>query len=257
MISPLAFVSPGARLGEHVTVHPFAYIEGDVVIGDNCTVMPHASILEGTRMGRDNRVFQGAVLGAVPQDFCFTGDKTTLEIGDNNVFRENVVVNRATRSGSSTRIGSNNFIFEGVHISHDTQVADSCVLGNGTKIAGNCSIDSHTIFSTMVIMDQGARVGSWAMIQGGCHFNKDIPPFVVAARNPVGYYGINAKVMAHEGFSEQAIEQIAQAYGLIYQCNVSVVDALMKIREQMLVTPDIDAIIRFIQGSKRGIVGTR
>ena len=257
MISPLAFVSPEAKLGRNVTVQPFAYIDADVEIGDNCTIMSYASILAGTRMGANNRVFQGAVLGAVPQDFYYTGDATTLLIGEGNVFREHVVINRATKAGCSTMIGNHNFILEGVHISHDTCVADHCVVGNGTKIAGNCSIGSHAIFSTMVIMDQGTRAGEWTMIQGGCHFNKDIPPYVVAAHNPVAYYGINARVMKHQGFSEEALSQVAQAYGLIYQCNVSVTDAMLQIEEQMELTPEIQAMLQFIKDSQRGIITSR
>ncbi len=254
MISPLAFVSPEAKIGQNVTIHPFAYIDADVEIGDNCVIMPSASIMAGTRMGKNNQVSQGCVLGAMPQDFAYKGDKTTLQIGDNNVFRENVVVNRATCAGGSTVIGNGNFVFEGVHISHDTKVADNCVFGYGTKIAGNCLVQSNAIFSTCVILDQGCRVGAWSMIQGGCHVNRDVPPYIIAARHPISYYGINTVVLSHEGFSSDTISVIAQAYSMIYQSNTSVLDAVLKIKEQMDLTPEIENILSFINESKRGII---
>ncbi|MBO5058778.1 MAG: acyl-ACP--UDP-N-acetylglucosamine O-acyltransferase, partial [Prevotella sp.] len=117
-ISQQAYVDPKAKIGNNVTVYPFAYIEGDVEIGDNCVIFPYASIMNGTRMGKGNKVFQNTVLGAEPQDFNFKGDASRLVIGDENVFRENVVINRATFSDGETRIGNRNFFMEGVHISH-------------------------------------------------------------------------------------------------------------------------------------------
>lgn len=257
MISPLAFVSPEAKLGENVTVHPFAYIDKNVEIGDNCVIMPHASIMPGTRMGANNQVYNGAVLGAVPQDFNFNGDETTLIIGNDNVIRENVVINRATFAGASTIIGDCNSIFEGVHISHDAKIADNCVFGYGTKIAGNCEIDSCAIFSTMVILDQGCRVGSWAMVQGGCHASRDIPPYIIASRNPIGYYGINVNVLTQENFPQETINLIAQAYSIIYQSNISIVDALIRIKEQIDMTDEIQNILNFVNNSKRGIIKNR
>ena len=121
MISDKAYIAPGAKLGKNVTVYPFAYIEDDVVIGDDCIIYPGVSIMKGTRMGRGNKVYQNTVLGAEPQDFNYKGDDTALVIGDENIFRENVVINRATFKDGETRIGNRNFFMEGVHISHDTK----------------------------------------------------------------------------------------------------------------------------------------
>ncbi len=161
MISPLAFVDSAAKLGKNVTVQPFAYIEGDVEIGDECIIMSGARILEGTRMGQGNKVHHGAVLGTMPQDFNFTGDKTLLVIGDKNDIRENVVISRATHEGDATRIGNENFLMEGVHLCHDVQVGDHCVLGLKAAIAGNCRIDTCSILSSNVILHQGSHIGGW------------------------------------------------------------------------------------------------
>ena len=149
-ISPQAYVSPDAKIGEGVTIHPFAYVDKNVVIGNNCTIMPYASVLYGTRMGDDNQVFQGTVLGATPQDFSFHGKDSILEIGNKNVFRENVIVSRSSHKEGKTVIGNENFIMEGVHICHDSRIADHCVLGIKSLVAGNCVIDSHVILSSLV-----------------------------------------------------------------------------------------------------------
>ena len=118
-ISDKAFVSPKARIGNNCKIYPFVYIEDDVVIGDNCVLYPFVSVLNGTRMGNDNTVYQGAVLAALPQDFNFRGEESCLVIGNHNVFRENVVINRATHSDGKTVIGDRNFLMEGSHISQE------------------------------------------------------------------------------------------------------------------------------------------
>ena len=141
VISPKAEVSPKAKIGDGCKIFPFVYIEDDVVIGDNCIIFPFVSILNGTRMGNGNKIHQCSVLAALPQDFNFVGEKSELVMGDNNIIRENVVVNRATHRGCKTVLGSNNFLMEGAHISHDTVVGDRCIFGDGAKKAGDCKIE--------------------------------------------------------------------------------------------------------------------
>lgn len=254
MISPLAHVNPEAKLGENVIVHPFAYIDKDVVIGDYCEIMPYASILKGTIMGSCNRVFQGAVIGAEPQDFNYEGADTKLEIGNHNTIRENVVINRSSTSEGSTKIGDGNFLHEGVHVSHDTKIGNHCVIGYGSKISGNCLIEDHVIFGGAVLVSQGCRVGSWSMTQTGCRFHKDIPPYIVVAKEPAEYYGVNAIILSHEKVSDKIIKHISHAYRIIFQGNCSQYDALLMIKDQVPSSPEISHIIEFIQNSKLGII---
>ena len=141
MISPLASIAPGAKIGKNVIIQPFAYIEDNVEIGDDCIIMPYASVLNGTRLGKGNKVYQHAVLGAEPQDFHYKGEESSLIIGDNNHIRENVVISRATFGGNATKIGNGNFLMDKVHICHDVQIGDNCVAGIGTTIAGECTLD--------------------------------------------------------------------------------------------------------------------
>lgn len=254
-ISPQAFVDPAAKIGADVTIYPFAYIEGDVEIGDHCVIYPYVSIMAGTRMGSRNTVFQGTVLGAVPQDFEYKGDRTTLVIGDGNTIRENVVINRATFVSGETRIGNDNFIMEGVHISHDTVVNNDCVIGYGTKIAGSCQIHRGAILSSNVIANPGVRVGTCAMVQSGCRFSRDIPPYIVAAHNPIKYAGVNATVLTNAGVDAKVQNHLANAYRLVYGGNTSLFDAIMQIEDQVPQSEERDRVMQFLRETQIGVMG--
>lgn len=256
MISPLAYIDTEAKLGKNVTVHPFAYIDKNVEIGDNCTIMPYVSILSGTRMGVGNIVYQGAIIGATPQDFKFKGEDTLLKIGNHNTIREKVIINRGTNTTDCTVVGNGNFLLEGVHLAHDTHLGNNCVLGNGAKTTGNCVIDDCAILGNDVILKHGCHVGSWALLKDGCRANKDVPPFIVAAHNPITYYGINAVILSKEKqLSETIIDDIAKAYRQIYQCSTSLENAIHRIKEIIPLNPEISYLIEFIENSKKGIIG--
>lgn len=254
MISPLAYVDPSAKLGNNVTVHPFAYIDKNVEIGDDNVIMPYASIMSGARMGNGNTVYQGAVVGAVPQDFTYKGEDTFVRIGNNNVIRENAVITRGTFPEHDTVVGSNNFIMQGVRISHDVEIGNRCIIGNGTQISGYCKVYDYAILTSNVLMQGHTRMGSFSVVQGGCRFTKDIPPFIVAAHEPIAFYSINTKVLEHEGVPETIIKHIAQAYRILYKANTSQNDALMRIKEQVPGSEHIDMIVDFVSSSKLGII---
>ena len=256
MISPLAYIDPEAKIGKNVTVHPFAYIDKNVEIGDNCTIMPYASILSGTRMGAGNTIYQGAIIGATPQDFKFKGEDTLLKIGNQNTIREKVIINRGTAQSDSTIIGDGNFLLEGVHLAHDTHVGNNCVFGNGAKTAGNCIVDDRAILGSGVILKHACRVGRWALVRDGCRSSKDIPPYIVADHNPITYYGINAVILAKEGhFPEELIDNIAKAYRQIYQCGTSLENAIRRIRELIPITSELEYMLSFIEHSGKEIIG--
>ena len=254
MISPLAYVDPSAKLGKNVTVHPFAYIDKNVEIGDDNEIMPYASLMSGTRMGNGNKVYQGAVIAAVPQDFAYKGDDTLAIIGNNNTIRENAVIIRGTFPDHATKVGDGNFIMTGARLSHDVEVGNTCIIGNGSQVSGNCQIHDCSILTSNVLMQGNTRLGTYAAVQGGCRFIKDIPPFIVAAHDPISFYSVNTIVLEHCGFSSTLIKNIAQAYRILYKSNTSQHDALMRIREQIPQSPEIDKIIEFVETSKLGII---
>lgn len=254
MISPLAYVDPSAKLGNNVTVHPFAYIDKDVEIGDDNVIMPYASLMRGTRMGKGNTVYQGAVIAAIPQDFAYKGEETIARIGDNNIIRENAVIIRGTHSDHETSVGNNNFIMTGARLSHDVVVGNGCIIGNGSQISGNCIVYDYAILTSNVLMQGGTRLGTYSVVQGGCSFVKDIPPYIVAAHDPIEFYSINTIVLEHCGFSDTLIKHIAQAYRILYKANTSQHDALIRIREQVPNSAEINNIISFVESSKLGII---
>ena len=252
-ISNKAEIDPRAKIGNNCKIFPFVYIEGDVEIGDECIIFPFVSILNGTRMGKKNKVHQGAVVGALPQDFNFRGEKSECIIGNNNIIRENVVINRATHTGGKTVIGDDNFLMEGAHISHDTKVGNHCVFGYGTKIAGDCQISNGVIFSSSVIENPNTRVGEGAMIQAGTTFSKDVPPYIVAT-NKNTYGGVNTTMCSAYGIDDKVLKHIANAYRLVFHGQTSVFDAVLQIEEQVPDSPEIRKIIEFIKGTKQGII---
>ena len=254
MISPLAYIHPEARLGKNVEVGPFVYIDRNVVIGDDNLIMPHASILYGSRIGNGNRIFPGAVIGAVPQDLKFRGEETTAEVGDDNTIRENVTINRGTAAKGKTVVGSGNLLMEGVHVAHDCLVGNGCIIGNSTKMGGEVTIDDKAIVSANVLMHQFCHVGSYVMVQGGCRFSKDIPPYIIAGRDPIAYCGINVIGLRRRAFTAEQMETIHDAYRIIYNSGKNVTDALAQIRDTFEMTDDLKYIISFIEHSQRGII---
>ena len=254
MISPLAYIDPEAQIGQNSEIGPFVFIDKNVVIGDNNKIMPNANILYGSRIGNGNTIFPGAVIGAVPQDLKFKGEETTAEVGDNNLLRENVTINRGTAAKGKTVVGSRNLLMEGVHVAHDAIIGNGCIIGNSTKMAGEIVIDDNSIISASVLMHQFCRVGGYGMIQGGCRFSKDVPPYIIAGREPICYAGLNLVGLRRRGFSNETIEAIHNAYRIIYQSGLNITNALAKIEEEMEMTPEISYIVNFIRESPRGII---
>lgn len=254
MISPLAYIHPEAVIGEGCEIGPFCYIDKDVVLGSNNRLMNGVTILSGTRMGNGNRIFPGAVIGAIPQDLKFQGEETTTEIGDNNTIRENVTINRGTAAKGKTVVGSNNLLMEGMHIAHDVIVGSGCIIGNTTKLAGEVIVDDFAIISACVLVHQFCHIGSYVMVGGGTRTGQDIPPFVMAAREPVAYCGLNLVGLRRRGFSRDLIENIHNAYRLLYQRGKLREECLKEIRETVPMSLEIEYILDFVTSSKRGII---
>ena len=252
-MNEMNYISPKAKIGDNCKIFPFVYIEDDVVIGDNCIIFPFVSICNGTRMGNNNKIHQGTVIAALPQDFEFRGEKTECIIGDNNIFRENVVVNRATHTGGQTVIGNDNVLMEGAHISHDTKVGNACVFGYGTKIAGDCQIDDGVIFSSSVIENAKTHVGVGAMIQAGTTFSKDVPPYIICTKRSE-YGGVNYTMGRTYGVDEKTLKHIANAYRLVFHGQTSVFDATNQIEQQVPDGPEIRTIIQFLRNTEIGII---
>ncbi len=254
MISDKAYIDPSAKIGENVTIHPFAFIDKDVVIGDNCTIRPFASIVRGTRMGSNCQVFQGATVGADPQDFRWKGGYTYCFIGDNVTIRENVIINRGISSEGGTRIGSDSFLMANSHIGHDTHLKGKNVVGNGASVAGEVEVGECTILSSGVIVHERCKIGDWVLVKGGCRIGGNVPPFCIMAHNPTAYFGVNAVIMRKHGFTDEQIDDIAKAYRHVYQTGTSVFNALRRIEDDLEPSTIRDNITDFIRSVELKIV---
>ena len=184
-IHPLAVVDPEAKIGDGNVIGPFCVIDKNVVIGDNNKFLNNVTIHYGARIGNGNEFFPGASISTKPQDLKFQGEDTTCEIGDNNSIRENVTISRGTASKGKTVVGNGNLLMENMHIGHDCEIGNGCIIGNSTKFAGEVIVDDYAIISATCLFHQFLHVGSYIMFQGGTRTSQDIPPYVIAGKEPV------------------------------------------------------------------------
>lgn len=252
-ISPLAYVHPEAKLGDNNIIGPFCYIDKDTVLGDNNVLQNSVTINVGARIGSGNEIFPGASISTKPQDLKFRGEVTTCEVGDNNSIRENVTISRGTASKGKTVVGSNNLLMENMHVAHDCELGSGLIIGNSTKFAGEVVVDDNAIVSAAVLCHQFCRIGGYVMIQGGCRFSLDIPPYVIAGKEPTRYAGLNLVGLRRRGFSNELIQHIHEAYRLLYSKGV-LKEGIQEIKNNLQITPEIQYIIDFVESSKRGII---
>lgn len=252
-ISPMAFVDPTAKLGDNNIIGPFCYIDKNTVIGDNNKFFNGVTVHTGARIGNNNEFFPGASISTKPQDLKYRGEDTLCEIGDNNSIRENVTISRGTASKGTTIVGSNNLLMENMHVAHDCVLGNSLIIGNSTKFAGEVTVDDNAIISATVLTHQFCRVGGYVMIQGGCRFSQDIPPYIIAGKEPTRYCGINIIGLRRRGFSNETIEMIHDTYRTIY-ANGIIKDGIQEARAKYPGVKEVEYICSFIENSKRGII---
>jgi len=252
--SPLAVIHPEAKIGNNVTIEPFAVIEKDVVIGDNCHIYTHAVILSGSSMGSGCRIFPGAVIGGVPQDLKFAGEKTTVEIGDNTTIRECATINRGTAAKSKTVVGSNCLIMAYSHIAHDCILHNNIIIGNACQIAGEVEIDDFAILSGNCLVHQFTQISKHVMVQGGSRIGKDIPPYTLIGREPIVYCGINIVGLRRRGFTNEQVYLIQDIYRTLYTRGLNNTEAIKCIETEYAPSDERELILNFIKNSSRGIV---
>ena len=252
-ISPMAFVHPEAKLGDNNIIGPFCYIDKNTVIGDNNNLMNSVTIHTGARIGNGNEFFAGASISTKPQDLKFRGEETTCEIGDNNSIRENVTISRGTASKGKTVVGNNNLLMENMHIAHDCEVGNGCIIGNSTKFAGEVVVHDNAIISATVLCHQFCNIGGYVMIQGGSRFSLDIPPFVIAGKEPTRYCGINIIGLRRRGFSNETIDMIHDTSRIIYAKGV-IKEGIEEARAKYPESKEVEYICSFFEKSKRGVI---
>ncbi len=254
MEQPLAYVHPDARIGANVEIGPFTTIHGDVEIGEGTRICNNVTIMDGARIGKNCVIFPGAVISAIPQDLKFKGEETTAIIGDNTTIRECVTINRGTAAKGKTIVGSHCLLMAYCHVAHDCVVGDHVIMSNCTQIGGEVQVDDYAVIGGGSLIHQFCHIGSYVMLQGGALVNKDIPPFIMAAREPISYVGINSVGLRRHNFSNETIHHIQDIYRYLYMMNMNISEAIENIENELPDTPERDIILDFIRKSDRGIL---
>lgn len=253
-IHNLSFVHPDAQIAEDVKIGPFVTIESDVVIGEGTEIHSGAVILNGSRIGRNCHIHSSAVIGGVPQDLKFRGEKTLAIIGDNTVIREFATVNRGTASKGKTVIGNNCLIMAYCHVAHDCYLHNNIIMSNACQIAGEVEIEDYAVIGGGTLVHQFTHIGQHIMLQGGSHVNKDIPPYAMVGREPISYIGINVVGLRRRGFTREQLGRIQEIYRYIYFSDLNNSDAINRILDETPQSAERDLIVNFIRSSSRGIV---
>lgn len=257
MISNQAYVDPGARIGDKVKIDAFAYVYPDTEIGDGTWIGPGAVVMEGARIGKNCRIFPGAVVSAIPQDLKFQGEESFTIIGDNTTIRECVTVNRGTAAKGRTVVGSNCLLMSYVHVAHDCLIGDNCILVGYTGLAGEVVVEDYAILGGGTVVHQFVRIGRHVIVGGGSKVRMDVPPYIMADREPLAYMGINSVGLKRRGFSKEKMEEIESVYRALYKGGMNNTQALAHIEENLPPSTERDHIVSFVRESKRGIIRIR
>ncbi|WP_172600422.1 acyl-ACP--UDP-N-acetylglucosamine O-acyltransferase [Sulfurivermis fontis] len=250
-----AIVDPQAKIGTGVSIGAYSIIGADVEIGDNTWIGPHVVINGPTRIGRDNRIYQFASLGEAPQDKKYNGEPTRLEIGDRNVIRECVTMNRGTPGGGGvTRIGSDGLFMAYIHVAHDCHIGDKVIFSNNASLAGHVHVGNQVILSGFTLVHQFCSIGDHAFTGMGSAISKDVPPYLMVAGNPAEPHGINKEGLKRRGFSPQSIQTLRQAYKVLYRTGLSLDEATARLKEMAQTCPELKIFVDFIANSKRSII---
>lgn len=255
-ISRFAVVENGAEIGEGTVVSPFAYIGRDVKIGKNCKIGPNCVISGKTTIGDGNIFVSHAAIGGPPQDISYKGEETQLIIGDNNIFREFVTVNRATtKEEKITRIGSNCLFMAYAHIAHDCRVGNNVIFANNATLAGHVTVGSFATVGALSAIHQFCQVGEHAFIGGGSILTRDVLPFIktVGSRGEGKIYGINTIGLERKGFPAETIKALQSAYRLLFNSRMLLSEALPVVEEKYGNVKEVEYLLKFIRESKRGI----
>lgn len=255
MIHPTAIVEPGAKLAEGVSVGAYSIIGKDATIGERTWIGPHVVIEGRVRIGRDNRIYQFSCIGGPPQDKKYAGEDTGVEIGDGNVIREYVTINRGTALDAGvTRLGNDNWIMAYVHLAHDCQVGSHTIFANLSQLAGHVYVGDWAILGGATHAHQFVKIGAHSFTGIDTFLDRDLPPFVKAAGSRATPYGINSEGLRRRGFSAETIRALKQAYRTLYRSGLRVEEARRELEAQAAACAEVRTLLEFLDASTRGII---
>jgi len=253
-IHPTAIVARDARIGADVSIGAFAIVGDNCALGDGCVVSARASLERNVTLGAGVKVGSGSILGGDPQDLKFKGEPTVVEIGDGTTIREYATINRGTSQSFRTTVGRNCLIMSYVHLGHDCHISDGVILSNGVQLAGHVTIEEKATISGLVAVHQFARIGRFSFVGGMSRVSKDVPPFIKAVGNPIKLYGLNSVGLQRHNFPDEVIRELKRAYRLFFRSELNVSQALERARAELHPYPEVEALIRFVDESGRGVV---
>ena len=253
-IHPTALVAPDATIGSDVTIGAFAIVGENCTIGDGCVVASRATLERNVTLAPNVKVGSGTILGGDPQDLKFRGEPTVVEIGENTTIREYATINRGTAQSFRTSVGRNCLIMSYVHLAHDCHVGDGVIISNGVQLAGHVTIEDKATLSGLTAVHQFARIGRFSFVGGMSRVSKDVPPFIKAVGNPIKLYGLNSVGLQRNGFPEEVTRELKRAYRLFFRSELNVSQALERARSELQQYPEVQALIRFVDESQRGVV---
>jgi UDP-N-acetylglucosamine acyltransferase len=252
-IHPTAVVHPEAVLEDSVRVGPYAVIGAKVHIGPETEIGAHAVIEGPTTLGRANRVYPFVSLGQPPQDLKYRGEPTVLTIGEGNTFREFVTVHRGTQGGGGeTRIGDHNLFMAYAHVAHDCRVGSHVVFVNNATLAGHVSVDDHAVLAGKSAVGQFLRVGESAFLAAGAMVSLDVPPFCIAQGDRARLLGLNVVGLRRRGFSRETIQQIDEAYQIVFTSALGLDEACARLETELADVPEVARFVAFLRGCQRG-----
>lgn len=249
-----SIIDKKAIIGKNVHIGNFTTIENDVVIGDDTWIGNNVNILSGTRISERCKIHAGAILGGIPQDLKYKGQYTLLQIGNNTVIREFVTINRRTASKGKTIVGNENLIMANTHIGHDCFIGNNCVIGFNVGMSGEVCVGDCTNISGFTAIHQFSHIGKNSMISGISRIVKDVPPYVLAAREPLSYCGLNLVGLKRRDFEKEKMLELKDIYRIVFQEKRNITQALKIIEHDFESTVERDKIIAFIKESTRGII---
>jgi UDP-N-acetylglucosamine acyltransferase len=255
MIHTSAIIEEGAKIGKNVSIGAFSYIGADVEIGDNNIIASHVVIEGHTKIGMGNHIFQFASIGAAPQSIAYHGEATRVEIGNDNILREYVTINRGTPDDRGlTSIDDSNFLMAYVHIAHDCRLGSNIVFANCASLAGHVQVDDYVIMGGFSLVHQFCRVGAHCITGIGSVCIQDVPPYTLVAGNKAITHGINVKGLRRREFSSQDINELKKAYKIIYRSGYTTKTAIEEIRKLEWESEHIGHLITYFDDSKRGVI---
>lgn len=253
-IHPTALIAPGAKIGSDVSIGPYTIIGEHVIIGQGTTIASHVTIDGWTQIGERNQIGIGSIIGGIPQDLKFQGEVSTVFIGNDNIIREYVTINRGTTGGGGeTRLGDNNVIMTSVHIAHDVIMGNHNIISNAVALGGHVLIEDWVTIGALTGIHQFIQLGRMSMIGACSKISKDVVPYSLVSGSPAKLYGLNIERLRRNGYTRSVRIQIQRAYKILFKNGLTLKDAIPSLEKEFPENDEIGHIIKFLQDSTRSI----